>query len=344
MPDKTLSPTPASDKEDKTHLPVAAGGTSLPTPVAAGGIIPGGAPIGKLTSYLGLEADASDELAEVAPTFGDVLLSIGTGVADSQTALDAGLVTTVQQLRDTKIDVVTEVIQKLNDDGLPSVDQTTLVKNKLSLLNFVNPTVHEWKHVGISMDMLVGEMDYESGMTFKKEQHSGSSGGVGLFWGFLGLFGETSSESSQSGSSHQRQEADWSSGQVRLDAELHPRATTKFPVPADISVGPQIFFSQGSVNEVENAGVVTQRSMDIVIKVLKSSGAVNPSVPLQLDSDRFHFSFSNTAPFTGSTTNSQGEVKVTVSRDIPNAFFQRRVKGTITAQLGEIKKTLELSL
>lgn len=344
MPNKALSHTPASGKKSKTSLPEVTGGASLPVPVAAGGIVPGGAPIGKLTRYLGLEADASDELAEVAPTFGDVLLSIGTGVADSQTALDAGLVSTVQQLRDTKIDVVTEVIQKLNDDGLPSVDQTTLVTNKLSLLNFINPTVHEWKHVGICMDMVVGEMDYENGMTFNRQQHCYSEGSVGLFWGFLGIGVENESSSNESYTSHMRQEADWASGQVRLDAELRPRATNKFPVPADISVGPQIFFSQGSVNEVANEGVVTQRSMDIVVKVLKASGAVDPNVPLELDSDRFHFSFSNTAPFTGSTTNSAGEIKVTVSRDIPNAFFQRRVKGKITARLGEIKKTLELTL
>ena len=313
-------------------------------PARAGGIVPrsGGmlAPSGG-GSLLGLAADASGQLESIAPTFGNVLGSIGLGVANSQAALDSGVIDTVRQLSDTKITVVTEVIEQLDDDGLPDADATQLVTNELSVLNFVTPTVHEWKHVALSMDMSVGAMDDETGVSYQVSQTTTSFGTYGLFFGFVGVGYMSTSDSYRSMMSTSHREAQWSSGVIQLDAVMGPRRTGKFPVPASVSIGPQIFVSQGSVVETKVGGVVTERSVDVLINVRKASGAVNPSKAIELDAGGLLPSFSSTAPFTGSTTNADGQYKVTLKRTITLGFSQP-VKRRITLRLGQISKYFDL--
>src|SRR5512133_3233449 len=96
--------------------------TTLATPVGA--------------SALGLGADVSGELETIAPTFGTILAAIGDGVANAQTALDKSVVDTVQALANTKITVVSEVVEVLDDDGLPDVEQTQLITQNVSVLNY----------------------------------------------------------------------------------------------------------------------------------------------------------------------------------------------------------------
>ncbi|HEV7473878.1 MAG TPA: hypothetical protein VGN90_07505 [Pyrinomonadaceae bacterium] len=301
-------------------------------------------PSGLFTTGLGLGADVSREF-DLAPTFGDVLLSIGTGIADSQAELDRGVVDTAQQLSNTKIDVITDVIQRLDDDGLPDVEATELIHNKISLINFVNPTVHEWKHVSLSMDLSVGAIDKESGMSFSAKQTSDGTHLYGLFWGFLGWFDTDSQSQDQMDSSHSRQEVDFATGQVRMDALLAPRRTTKFPIPAQITIGPSITFSQGSVQGISTNGVVTGRSLDVLISVRKADGSGNPNIPLEAETDRFAFSWITAPPFPqGSQTNADGLAKLQITRDIPNPAFARPTKVKLSVRFGAVTKDLEVIL
>ncbi len=316
-------------------------------PARSGGIVPGGgsmpAALGGASggSLLGLGADASGQLDSIAPTFGNILSSIGLGVANSQAALDKGVIDTVQKLSDTKITVVTEVIEQLDDDGLPDASATELITNDLSVLNFVTPTVHEWKHVSLSMDMSVGAMDDETGVSYTIDKSSMSLGSAGLFFGLIGVGYMTSSEQYGSMMANNHREAQWSSGVVQLDAVMAPRRTTKFPVPASVSIGPQIYISQGSIVETKVGGVVTERNVDILINIRKASGAVNPSKVIELDAGGLLPSFSSTAPFTGSTTNSGGQCKLTLRRNITLGFGQP-AKRSITVRLGQISKRFDL--
>lgn len=336
-----------SDKTDSAPSENGKGGLTISTR-PAGGVIAGssggGVPSGLFTTSLGLGADVSQELLDLSPTFGDVLLSIGTGVADSQTQLDKGLVDSAKQLSNTKIDVVTDVIQVLDEDGLPSVKDTTLIKNNVSLINFVNPTVHEWKSVALSMDLSVGALDNESGMSFNAKQWKNNAHAVGLFWGFVGWFDTDSQTQTQDSTRHSRQEADWATGQVRMDALLAPRRTTKFPVPAQVIIGPTINFSQGSVHETISNKVVTARFIDILISVRKADGSVNPGKKLEAETDRFAFSWIDTAPFTGSKTNPEGQAKLRITRDIPNPIFAKPSKVKLSVRLGGVAKDLEVIL
>lgn len=310
---------------------IAIRGAGFPAPLGAGG--DGG--------LLGLAADASGQLENIAPTFGNILSSIGLGVANSQAALDNGIIETVRKLSDTKITVVTEVVEHLDDNGLPDVAATELITNELSVLNFVTPTVHEWKHVAISLDMNVGAMDDETGVSYSVASEQHSLGLAGLFFGYVGVGYMSDTETYRSMMANTHREAQWSSGVVQLDATLAPRRTTKFPVPASVSIGPQIFVAQGSIVETKVGGVVTERSVDVLINVRKASGAVNPSKLIELDAGGLLPSFSTTAPFTGSTTNADGQCKVTLRRSITLGFAQP-VKRSLTIRLGQISKRFDL--
>jgi hypothetical protein len=300
-----------------------------------------GLPIGLDTDILA--ADVSGQLRSVAPTFGQVLKSIGTGVAESQKALDAGVIDTVEELADTEITVVTDVIQQLNDDGEPDPAKTTLVSTDLSVLNFFMPTIHEWKRVVISMDLSCGAFNQESGVSFNARQSGGGVGGAGLFWGFVGLGYHYEYEREQRFNRTQEQEASWSQGEVRLDAVLGPRRTDSFPVPTQVTLGPQIVFSQGALKETPVAGAGVNRTIDVLVTVLTHAGDENPNKALTVEAGSLGFSFSNTAGFTGSTTNADGQIMVTFKRNVPNAGTSAG-KFPVTVRLGALGQAFTLTI
>ena len=339
-------------KTGNRSSPVAGGtpaaGTGLPaaatSAVPTGRLAANAPPAGLFTGTQALEADVSGELAALAPTFGDVLRSIGRGVAESQEALDRGLVDTARQLSDTDITVVTDVIQELDDDGLPVAAATQLVEQEVSLINFVSPTVHEWSHVALSMDLSVSALDNETGITFEREQSSDTVGGVGLFWGFVGFGLHSESDRSTFVNRNTDQEMDWARGQVRMDAMLRPRDVGGLPAPAQVTIGPSIFFSQGAVTETVSGDVVTARSLELLITVRKADGSVNPNVVIELDPGPLQPAFETGGGFNGNTTNADGEVRVTLTRAIPNPRFARPITVTVTATLGEISRDTEVRL
>jgi hypothetical protein len=322
-----------------------AGATPPATAVPEGSILSADALVaGGVGGALALEADVSGELAQIAPSFGDILASIGRGVADSQTALDSGLVATATTLSQANITVVTDVVQELNDDGLPVPSATQLLTQNVSLINFVRPTAHQWSHVALRMDMTVGAVDSERGITVTSKSSSERAANAGLFFGFLGI----GVSSFKSNSTFRKEESDfesnWAEGRVVMDALLQPRNVEGFDPPAEVTIGPQIFLALGSVQETLTSGVVTARATDIVITVRKADGSVNPAVAIDFDPGPFDLSFATTDGFTGNTTNASGQCRVTLSRNIPSPLFQRRARGTVTATLGQIERSLSVSL
>ena len=339
-------PTKTATHEMPASSPAASAGAGAQTMVPTGSILSSGMPPSMLFGdVLGSPEETGETMGLVAPTFGAVLSSIGEGIADSQDALDRGMVQTAQQLSAQKITVVSDVIQGLDDDGIPDADLTELVTNDVSLINYVKPTVHEWKHVALSMDFAIGSMNRESGFTFDRQQSRSGTRGSGLLWGFVGWFGQSDSQSKSSYERKTYQETDWSRGQVRMDAQLAPRELGDFPVPAQVVIGPQIFFSLGEMREALTDGVVTSREVDVTISVRKSDGSINPNVNLVLDSGPFRQAFSTDGDFNGSTTSiSSGQCLVTLTRDIPNAQFSRPLQATISAELGLMTQTYNITL
>lgn len=307
-------------------------GANLPAFIASSALLAG-------------EADVSDDLGGLAPTFGNVLNSIGIGVASSQEALDHGVVETANRLSNTKINLVTQVIQELDDDGLPIVptDNSNLRMQSVSVINFINPQAHQWQHVALSMDLSVGAMDNETGMTFNSSQRSSSASSTGLLWGFVGWFQHSQSSRTESVERSTDQESAWAQGQVRMDALLTPRRTGKFPVPSEVNIGPQIAIGLGGITETVTEGVIT-RAQDLTITVRKANGEVNPGKLIDVSCNAFAVEMLDNGAASFNTTNAEGIVKVRVKRRIPSAIFAASTRADVTVELGQISKEIQITL
>lgn len=291
------------------------------------GLTGGGSPLG--------------QLADVMPTFGNVLLSIGTGVAASQEAIDRSLVDTVKKLQDTRITVVTDVIQELGDDGLPDVEKGPSVETQeVSLINYVPPTHHLFKSVKISMDMSVAGVSSEHGLVFNQQQTSASGVSGSSYWGFYGWFDGYGSHSRQEQTAVSQAEQQWSSGQVRMDAVLGARRMEKLPVGAQVEIGPQISFSVGTAREA-TTGNVTQRWVEVTVQVRKSDGAVNISQPLVITSDPFPYAYVGSHT---STTDTDGKTVVRIYRDYPKGLAPTPARGRLTVTMNAIVRTFDVTL
>jgi hypothetical protein len=307
--------------------PTPTGGGEVPEPFArAGGVM------------LDVGADVTSQLNAAVPSFGNVLGAIGNGVATSQTLLDKSVIDSVNKLKDKNITVVTEVVEVLNDDGLPDAENTNLITQNVSVLNYFSPTVHEWKSVSVSMDLSVGSFHSEQGLQFDSYQHSWGDTETGLFWGFLGWYDMDDTTDERSVTSKRTNEVAWQSGQIRVDALLGPRTMGKFPIPASISVGPQIYISQGSVQEQKAGNVVTSRTVDLVIEVRKSDGSANPLKNIVLNSGGLIPSFP-----AGSKTDADGKLKVTLTRNLFPGFTAAATF-IVAASLGQMRKTYTVTL
>lgn len=293
--------------------------------------------------FTGLNGDGSPlgQLADVMPTFGNVLLSIGTGVAASQEAIDRSLIETVRTLQDTKITVVTDVIQELGDDGLPDVENPPHVETQqVSLINYVPPTHHLFKSVKISMDMSVSGMSSEHGLMFKQQQTSAAGVSGSSYWGFYGWFDGYGTASRQEQTQVNQSEQQWASGQVRMDAVLGARRMEKLPVGAQVEIGPQISFSVGTPREVTTNNI-TQRWVEVTVQVRKSNGALNVDQDLSISSDPFPFAYVGSHT---NTTNAQGQTVVKLFREYPKGLAPAVAKGRLTVTMGAIVRTFDVTL
>lgn len=336
---RSASKTAASRAPKTTSASDAAVATRVGNGSAAGRVVEGS--IDLRTADLPLGADATDELAKAAPAFGAVLRSIGLAVAASQAALDRGVVKSVEALREKKVDVVTDVVTELDDDGRPKVPTTNPAVNggkpsnlrtaNVSVLNFFTPTVHEWKHVALSMDLAVGELDASQGVKFSHSQASVKVN-AGLHWGFFGWFAGGGLEAGYRNTEIQtrsRQETDWAQGTVRVDAELGPRRTTAFPVPGRVERGPTVVFMPGAITRDEAAGT---RALSLKVESRKANGAKNGAIPIQLSSPGLAVNGTT-------TTGADGTFTVTLTKPLaaPTA------KHTLRATLGSLIRTFDVT-
>jgi len=292
-----------------------------------------------------LDADVSGQISEAAPTFGNLLSSVGNSVAISQELLDKSIVETVNALSATTIDVITEVVLQLDDDGMPMTPTSDDLKtSKVSVINYFWPTVHEWKKVALSMDLSVSSFHSEHGMTFYKKQRSSETHAVGLFWGFVGWLDTDDQTKTNYSSRSSTYDQDWANGQIRMDAQLGPRRTTKFPTPTQVSVGPQVFITPGAITEKKTGQVITERTSDLYIKVLKADGANNPQKQITVTAGSFMVEPVDTDGYVAGETNNDGEAKFTITRLTPGNSALYTAKATVTVKFGDIEKTTVIVL
>jgi hypothetical protein len=292
---------------------------------------------------LGMSADVTDELAAGGQAFGDVLKSIGHAVVVSQAALDDAAIETAKALSETKVEIALAIRQHLDEfgnisdaaDDAPEVDTRTL-----SLSNFILPTLHQWEHVAVSMDMTVGEIDATSGIKVKS---SGVS--VGATYGASG-FSAAGEFGYSSTNAESRFKSDFASGSVRFDALLAPREEFRYPEVADFAIGPRILVEQtpsaiaevpASTNPVVSAKPAS-RKVSLKVDIKKSDGTVNAgkSVEVRLPADlrRRLVSPPSTIP-TGASKDL--ELKPEFAKDPAQSFV-------VQLTLGQLSKNVDVYL
>jgi hypothetical protein len=83
--------------------------------------------------------------------------------------------------------------------------------------------------------------------------------------------------------------------------------------------------------------------VDLVITVLKAAGDPNPTKGITVSAPGLRTAFSSTAPFTGSITNADGQVLVTITRNVPNAGTGA-INATVIARLGAYSQSYTLTI
>ena len=81
----------------------------------------------------------------------------------------------------------------------------------------------------------------------------------------------------------------------------------------------------------------------MLVSVLKAAGDPNPNKPVDIDAGALRTSFSTTAPFTGNTTNADGQIEVTITRNVPNSGTGP-AKVPVIARLGALTQTFTLTI
>lgn len=135
-------------------------------------------------------------------------------------------------------------------------------------------------------------------------------------------------------------EVAWQQGQIRVDALLGPRTTSRFQTPDRISIGPQIFLVQGAITEATSGGVTTSRSIDLRIEVRKADGSANSGKTVVLDAGGLLPSFVGPG---GATTDPSGLVTARLTRSLGAGVTGFR-QFNVAVSLGQIRKTLNVTL
>jgi hypothetical protein len=277
------------------------------------------------------DADVTDELLEAAPTFGNMLRTVGVSVANAQRALDESVVETVKKMAGTYVQVATEVVQYLNDLGLPDASKTEVVTHDVSLLSLATPPLHEWKSVVVTMDLDVSEIDARAGITFKQ-----TGGNLSLQFG--GGFSGSGAVAFDSTSIDSRFRSDFARGRLTLDGTLAPRTTTKFPDPVKIVKSPMISVSVGALVTDKTAGT---RTVSLGITVLKDNGAVAPGKLLEIAAPGLLAGFDSN----GSTTDLKGQAKAILTRNIGTADpAPPPQQFTMTLTMKQVRRVMQIAL
>lgn len=295
-------------------------------------------PNSMVTGLLGTTSPLG-QFAEAMPTFGNVLLSIGTGVAASQEAMDKSVVDTIKKLQDTRITVVTDVIQELGDDGLPVANaDPILVKEEVSLVGYVKPSLHHWKKVSLSMDMSVAGMSSKHGMVLKQQQTNAAGHAGSSYWGFHGWFDGHATHTRSEQTTVSQNEQQWSSGSVRLDATLGSRRMESLPVGVDVEIGPSITFTQGMVQSEPLPNGVTRRSINITVEVRNQNGTPSTAADVAVSNDLFSYGLPNGSGL------QNGKLVVRVYRDHPAGMEPAPAASTLTVKLKSFVRTFQVTL
>ncbi|HYR12358.1 MAG TPA: hypothetical protein VEQ60_31515, partial [Longimicrobium sp.] len=99
--------------------------------------------------------------------------------------------------------------------------------------------------------------------------------------------------------------------------------------------------AQGAVLETRPTPQVTRRAVDVTVTVRKKDGSLHVNQPVAVTSDPFTWGFAGTHT---SSTDTSGNTVVTLYREYPSGTVAAPLRGRLTVALGEVSRTLDVTL
>jgi hypothetical protein len=294
-------------------------------------------------------AEITDELEKGGPAIGSFLKAVGMAVAETQSALDASLVKTAQELSKTNIRTVAVFEQNLDADG--NMTKGNPIIQELPLINYLMPTAYAFSQVHLTADMEVSEFNATNGLNIKK---SSFSAGVSAKANYgLGGFGASGSMhvgySNDSLNVNTSQAQDRAAGKLHMEATLEPRTDIQLPRPFIIQRGPRLRLMVTEIKDLTDTPQGTDppkvvgREATIQAILTDDGGQPLGGKTLQVNCDQPTLNYTASGT-TGGQGSENGKVSIKVSRQGPNYDPKASITGNIRVWMNLVTATTPVTL
>ncbi len=288
---------------------------------------------------LPFEPEVGGEVAAAGVAFGDLIETTGKAVADTQLSLDLNSAATAQALANQLVEVIAVRETVYHDNGTIDAENSKDHVMQLPLINFIDPVFYEWSHVRLqgqfyAMEMADAATAHQKNYT--KQTRTGQAGLLVLFGG-----GRTSSRSSTTVVDRTRTAArDTSIGHMRMNALLRPREGVVVPKPTQMIQAPNLMILQSEFVPDTTGGFLSARHMELVIQYSLSDGTPIAGKEMSIDSGGLTWEFNGP-----SVTDSDGNLRITVTRSFPDAEADTTVANFIvTVRKGMVSNSITVQM
>jgi hypothetical protein len=267
-------------------------------------------PIGSFTTTLAVkDANVTDEISRAGASFGDLILTTGKAVAETQRKLNETGANTATELANTLVEVIA-LQERVFDDQGNVIEGKSYVQH-LPLVNFIDPVFYQWSQVRLQGLFYAGE--FASASSTSSVSASGSAN-VGI--NFLAVSGGYTGKSSTSQVNTDR-DSDMSYGNIRMNALLEPRADIGVPKPTQIIQGPRLAIIHGAIADVKPAAVLTGRTMAVMIEYHKRDGSplADKSISIEAPGMQWSYMVLNAPTETPQQTDADGKLEIQLRRE-----------------------------
>jgi hypothetical protein len=290
-------------------------------------------PVGSFTSTLAVgDANIQPEIDRAGRSFGNLVLTTGKAVAETQRRLNETGAATATALANTLVDVIALQEKVYDDQG--NVSQVLNHVEHLPLVNFIDPVFYEWSQVRLQGVFTAKELASATSSSASDHQSDNKSGQGGL----LVIFGGGRTTFDAEGSTKEtstNSDSDLSFGNVRMNALLQPRQDVGVPRPTQVIQGPRLAIIHGSVTDVREGTVLTARTMDVLIQYHRRDGTPIAGKPISVETPGVSWSFTG-----AQTTDASGNLQIQLRREFLDADADRTQKDfVVTARIGIVQNS-----
>jgi hypothetical protein len=294
-------------------------------------------PIGIGTGTLGLtpgSTDVSGELAAAGMAFGDLVRLVGQAVADTQKQLNQTAATSTSALARTLVDMI--AVQEVDYDDAGNITQTKTFKQKLPLIDYVDPVLYQWSVVNLQGRFSANEFAASASSDRFSESSTDDSGNAGLFIFLGGGYTNIQYDSTQV-TTDASVSVDSSVGLIRMTAVLEPRHDIGVPKPRQAIQGPLLSIDAGPITD----NGTTSRDMIAILSYVHPDASPIANAVLSVSTSGVPWTFANAAQ---TVTDANGRLSVKLTRTFVDASVDRTpIDVVVSARIGLVNTSTTLT-